>query len=305
MSELEKTADAAPTRRDWHDIEPLLKWGAVAYVFGFGIVLVHTYRLGVPMLQLMEPVNVWIGLPLAVVVYFLDKIYSAVRASMRTTMDSLRNRDRIREQLQASLDERQFLSQVTDIWIKALALFAAPVGLAGLMEQFLHWMTRAGLRMVGKRYGADQPVEPDGSKLNLKIDEEALARVDGMLRRALWIGAVARFLNICLYCFWGLLLCWVYVEMYSVIPQTLGGGKPMAVTLMVSPDAIPKSKEFADWRISNTQPDSEKPEDEKDGFAVPVTLYFRSEHELIVRKGNGPIVSLSDHAVEGIVFDSQ
>jgi len=59
----------------WHTIEPILKWGAVAYGFGFLTVMVHTYLLGVPVLQLIEPVNVWIGAPLAGVVFFLDKLY--------------------------------------------------------------------------------------------------------------------------------------------------------------------------------------------------------------------------------------
>lgn len=301
MAELEKAAGSAASRRDWHDIEPLLKWGAVAYACGFGIVLVHTYRLGVPMLQLMEPVNVWIGLPLAAVVYFLDKIYSAVRKSMQVTVESLRDRDKIRERLKTSLNEGQFFSQMTEIWIKSMALFAAPIGLAGPMERCLHWMMRAYFRIVQKQQGVDQPIELDALKLNLKIDDEMLGRVDKVLRWSLSMGVLARFLNICLYCFWGLLACWVYVEMYSVIPQTLGGGAPMTVTLIVSADAIPKSKEFADWRLDS----GKSVEGEKEGLPVPVTLYFRNEHELIVRKGNGPIVSLSEHAVEGIVFGSR
>ncbi|HYK61081.1 MAG TPA: hypothetical protein VEV85_16735 [Bryobacteraceae bacterium] len=47
----------------------------MAYGFGFLTVMVHTYPLGVPALQLIEPVNVWIGAPLAGVVFFLDKLY--------------------------------------------------------------------------------------------------------------------------------------------------------------------------------------------------------------------------------------
>ena len=49
------------TGAKWHNIEPALKWVAVAYAFGFVTVMLYTYRLGIPVLQLIEPVNVWIG----------------------------------------------------------------------------------------------------------------------------------------------------------------------------------------------------------------------------------------------------
>lgn len=62
------------SKLNWHDIEPILKWAAVAYGFGFLTVMWHTHRLGVPVLQLIEPVNVWIGAPLAIVVFFLEKL---------------------------------------------------------------------------------------------------------------------------------------------------------------------------------------------------------------------------------------
>lgn len=301
MAELEKVVESAAPRRDWHDIEPLLKWGAVAYLCGFGIVLVHTHRLGVPMLQLMEPVNVWIGLPVAVLIYFLDKIYSGVRLSIRTTMGSLRDREKNLQKLATSETQAELFWKVSDLWVKALALFASPLGLAGFTERFFQWMMRAYFRFIEKRFHVDPLAEWKATKLGAEINKEALAQVDRVLSWTVWIAALVRFANLCIYCFVGLVVCWVYVEMYSEIPQTLGGGKPMEVTLVISPDAIPKSKGFANWRGA----DGESGGEAKEGLAVPVTLYFRNEHELIVRKGGGPAVSLSEHAVEGIVFPSR
>jgi len=42
--------------------------------------------------------------------------------------------------------------------------------------------------------------------------------------------------------------------------------------------------------------------DLKGSILVPVTLYFRTENELYIRMGSGPIIAVSDHAIEGIVF---
>ena len=96
-----------------------------------------------------------------------------------------------------------------------------------------------------------------------------------------------------------LVACRLYVvEVFPRIPQSLGGGRPLAVELLVSPDALPQTKEFEDWRTDGAASKTET----KESILIPVTLYFRSEHELIVRKGEGPVISLSDHVIEGIVF---
>jgi len=61
----QKAKGGANPKANWRDIEWILKWAADAYGFGFLTVMWYTHhRLGVPVLQLIEPVNVWIGAPL-------------------------------------------------------------------------------------------------------------------------------------------------------------------------------------------------------------------------------------------------
>lgn len=64
------TSEKSSTEGGWTNIEPFLKWGAVAYGLGFVTVMFHTRKIGIPVIQLVEPVNIWIGLPLAVVLFF-------------------------------------------------------------------------------------------------------------------------------------------------------------------------------------------------------------------------------------------
>jgi hypothetical protein len=45
--------------------------------------MLHTYRLGLPVVELIEPIYIWVGLPLAVVLYFIGQLLAAFRATRR------------------------------------------------------------------------------------------------------------------------------------------------------------------------------------------------------------------------------
>lgn len=101
------------------------------------------------------------------------------------------------------------------------------------------------------------------------------------------------------------LASWLYVQLaFPAIPQSLGGGRPIEVELLVSAEALPDSPEFRDWRPGTEKEQAGQSPVRKPAVLVPVTLYFHTEHELYVRKGSGPILSLSDHAIEGILYNS-
>jgi hypothetical protein len=60
---------------------------------------VHTSRLGVPVVQLIEPIYIWIGAPLARVLFFLGHLIKAFK----------RCRDLLRQELQEARRTPQFL----------------------------------------------------------------------------------------------------------------------------------------------------------------------------------------------------
>ena len=292
-----------PDEASWRNIEPVLKWAGVAYMFGFLIVMLHTYRLGIPTMQLIEPINIWIGAPLAIVGFFLDKLYASAKRAAGSLSQSLKEAAGIRQRFtKDSNDLRTLFDQILDFWFGSMALFASPFGLVGPTKKFYWRLFRIWIALIRKVRGVD-PLAFLAEGGGEQDRERLLNSVEPTLKWTLRIGAFARFLNAGIYILYVFLACWLYVEVYPSIPQTLGGGRPLAVELLVSQDALPPGKEFEDWRRADGRGEESPSQPEaKESIAVPVTLYFRSEHELIVRKGTGPIVSLSDHAIEGIVF---
>jgi surface polysaccharide O-acyltransferase-like enzyme len=76
--------------RDLQDlVETVLKWGALAYAFGFFIVWLHTSGLGIPTIQLADPVYVLIGFPMAVICIILIFLFLKIKSRMNELMQEL------------------------------------------------------------------------------------------------------------------------------------------------------------------------------------------------------------------------
>jgi hypothetical protein len=73
---------------DW--VKSVLAWGSLSYACGFVTVTAHTWRLGLPVIQLIEPIYVWIGLPVAVVAFFSKKLYLYFRVRGSSVAEQLR-----------------------------------------------------------------------------------------------------------------------------------------------------------------------------------------------------------------------
>src|SRR3954447_18291219 len=56
-------------------LERILKWASISYALGFMTVLCNTAPLGVPALQLVEPVQALVGLPLTAVFWAVARLY--------------------------------------------------------------------------------------------------------------------------------------------------------------------------------------------------------------------------------------
>src|SRR5262245_34827949 len=56
------------------DVKTIVAWGSLSYAFGFVTVMLHTWRLGFPVLDLLSAVYVWVGLPLTLVAVFSKQL---------------------------------------------------------------------------------------------------------------------------------------------------------------------------------------------------------------------------------------
>jgi hypothetical protein len=291
---------AVRRRANWQDIEPILKWAAVAYAFGFLTVMLHTHKLGIPVLQLIEPVNIWIGAPLAIVVFFLDKLFGLAKRATADFVQNVTEARQIRDEVTASrVDPLELFGRFSEIMLiiitPTLPLSFLQSAAKSLVSKYIQWKASSIEQLTSSHYrGSEAP------------RQWLLAWMGRVLGWAYLVAAVGRLVN-----FFGMVLliplaCLFYVGIiFPRVPQSLGGGAPITVELLISEEALPKTDVFRDWQPSNgKEPDSAAiPSNElKGSIVVPVTLYYRTEGQLYVRKGSGPIICLSDHAIQGIVF---
>ncbi len=64
-------------------VEIFLAWGSVAYAAGFVTVLAHTARLGIPIIEILKPLYIWIGLPLAIVLFSIKWLWELVNTRVK------------------------------------------------------------------------------------------------------------------------------------------------------------------------------------------------------------------------------
>jgi hypothetical protein len=75
-----RETDPSPVKSS---IEKLVAWASVAYAAGFVTIVIHTARLNIPVLELLEPIYVWVGAPLALVAFFFHSIVQWLRRKGR------------------------------------------------------------------------------------------------------------------------------------------------------------------------------------------------------------------------------
>lgn len=305
-AELPPAAAESPGRTfNWRDLEPILKWTAVAYGFGFLTVMIHTWELGIPVLQLIEPLNIWIGAPLALAFFFSNRLVAYLRGEARKlAVDVKAARSLL---IAASNPDEADLKPLLDRYIQLvvdsveliagpLLLFPLPI-VRWLRNPARKWLTRKMETLV-------QQSQSPGSES---------ARAQKWLRRIVaglqGFTASQRFTNAFLQVLQLPILCLLYIQFaYPNLPQSVGGAKPMPVTLVFTREDLPRGPQFSDWLPSETPapPDPLQPNGEETTttYSIPVMLYLRTENALYVRKGAGPIVSFPEHAVLGVAFDS-
>ena len=285
-SQSDGTNSEAP-QRAWTDIEPVLKWGAVAYAFGFFTVMIHTRKLGLPVLELTEPINIWIGLPLAIVAFFLDKIWNVIKKSQ----------ERLREDLETALQQRDSMKN----WSTPQQLYDSVIEVLDqtriLFRPGSHWLPKKAFRRIlEKRFLR----APDGGAAMLRI----WGRMLFSLRT---VSAVRAFNTVTSYVVAILVACVVYVSaIYPVIPQSMGGGKPTTVRLIVNTEKIPRGAEVIRAMFPTEATTRQQATNEpKASETVAVILHYQTDHAYYVSLRSGPIISLDHDAVDGIIFENR
>jgi hypothetical protein len=202
-------------------LEGVIAWTSVAYASGFFVVLLHTARLGLPVIELIEPVYVWIGLPFAILGFFADRLLSLLRARSMLHRDQLLNALRKSEGGTDLAGEVNFMSGFVDEASRLMPWFVPA-----------KWVAASIGRRIEKMLVAAGPDSERRSKLLRLLDFQMRA-----LRAANAVQGIINLANIAVLTA-GSIFFYV-IEVYPRIPQAYGGGAPISVRLLVDSTKVP------------------------------------------------------------------
>lgn len=261
--------------------ERLIAWASIAYGCGFLIVLIHTARLGVPVLELVKPVYILIGLPLAALGYFSRQIVSWIRATALASRDEVVSA--LREPYISSKDEQSVnVDKFLQAFSQAVPWYFSVRPLAGVSSWLLH-------RVLDR----EQP-HPD-----------RLAAWTGFLDRnariLLFYAALIRLLNrLILIAAIGLVLGLYVWDVYPKLPLAYGGGAPMNVRLLLDTSKLPSDLPYL---TGPAGPASAKVGERAKAFLTPpLELLYITSTDFLVRAPTGSVVALDRDVVTGVVY---
>ena len=256
------------------DVKTVLAWASISYAFGFATVTLHTYRLGLPVLEILSAVYIWIGLPLATVAFFSKRLARLVKAA------AVKRATVLRESWVKATEQ----TDEKDLNVVAMAFsFVATVlpPLSLLEPSLTRLVERAN---IGDSKGAKR------AALYLK-------RLAALVTGARAVFDLAYILYALLT---AIFLVYLYVwQLYPLIPQTLGGGRPRTVQLVILSD---KSAAISPY-IQQQQPTPGPVPVAKSIVTPPLTLLYMTKENYYLQSKDGRRFSLSAAAVEGVVWN--
>lgn len=259
-------------------------WAAVAYGFGFVTVMLHTWRLGLPVIELIHPIYVWVGLPLAAFAYFSRRIVALFRKAVSALAVEMRE-----GWAHAAAPETKGNVDWAADSIAFLKAFSLGALLSRRISNIFENAFLPGLKQFVDQMKDHYP----------KFVEKATPS----LRR---LFGIARVLGACFVAFilfeYAILIClalYFYVwELYPKIPLSLGGGKPSLVSLTVETNALPKGLAPG---VSASSAIGATPS-RKDTVSLQVSLLYLTKESYYVCTSSGTKVSINADAVKSVVW---
>lgn len=261
--------------------EKLIAWASIAYACGFVIVLLHTARIGIPVLDLVKPIYVWIGLPVAAVLFFARQILGWLRsraAANRAEFVGALKTDHSR----LTGDDR---SEVTDRVIDTVAYITPWF----LPRKFVQRIFRSVVDRIFLRVGSRGPDHARTVKI-----------LDAYARGFRATRALLNLSNLVIQTAAGAGLILLYVwTLYPRLPQAYGGGAPAPVRLLIDTAKLPPGL-----------PHVTGPRDSREPAALPlmtpdVSLLYITTAAYWIQTPDARVIALDKSVVMGIVYESK
>jgi protein-S-isoprenylcysteine O-methyltransferase Ste14 len=203
-------------------IGTILGWASISYAFGFFTVLVHTAKLDLPVIDMIEPIYVWVGLPIAAVTFFWRQIFGLVRIEF----------SEIKSDIEANITRRSV--DLTPPEVQAVSLILAMIKATPTVGTLFAKLAQPFVERVISKEAQDlkskSPDQYDRYKRNIhrmRFVSSVFALL-GRVYRLAYYGATIG------------LAFFLYVwAVYPAVPLSLGGGKPAEAQLVIEREAVP------------------------------------------------------------------
>jgi hypothetical protein len=290
-----ETPDGNGPSSPWPFAENIVKLAGLAYAFGFLIVVANTAKLGIPIIQVPEPVNVLIGAIPALLILFWNRYTRFLRSSFTEMNERVAS-------MEARITSLSNQGQSDELWLRTLLelnrdyfdLIFDNLLLLLPMASFVHGALRAASKAAFKSQGA--------RLLGLRRQSELLSRYTAVL---LWGNKVSWLLR-AVYRVTGTTLIiagWFALYVWAVYPnvdQSFGGGRPIDAYLLINREEVPAKAAqlkgiFEEHRDLNT---------EKAVVTKEVCLLYTTADMFYVRapEADAPIIALEREAVGGVIY---
>ena len=282
-------------------LESMLKWASVAYALGFLTVMVNTARIGVPTLQLIDPIQIWVGIPLALVFWLVFEAAKHYRKRAELIANDIQRQEAQFNELFEVAKSGDFVL----LMAKFLELIGNQIPGAAFPLFVIARIQSTWFKRLSGRVGARiKRSEVPSSESTEQKSEEILPVVMGLTkflaRIYVWGSYVSNAMNVAVLLLAASLAYVLFV--YPLIPQSWGGGRPSIVRMSIDEERIsPNENEFhALFPIQRHAAESSK-----SPLSDPLTLLYSTEHAYYIRLSNGEVMQINPEAVSAVIFDAK
>jgi hypothetical protein len=256
--------------------EAIVAWAAIAYAGGFITIMLHTYRIGIPVVQQFEAINVWVGAPLAIVAYLSKSLMALVKRRHANFVEVFKN-------IKEHVNKLKSLSDL-EVFDEYIAAFASLFPFRRLTMFLYRDAFRRQLEKMHEK-------KPEG-----KIGARAMKLVTIIVAFSHGYAAVWRYGGFLVSIALVPTAIFYYVwHAYPKVPQEFGGGRPTIVQLVLSGEAVPENAHNLAGLFAPNQTNTSR-------LTVPLDLLLVSEGFWYLRHTNSAVIAFSADKIASAVW---
>lgn len=269
-------------------LEAILAWGSLSYALGFVTVMAHTARLGIPVIQLIEPIYILVGSPIAIVAFFSRKLWLILKSRTNKLRERLNTHNKEISDILTKSGDLESVKEAEDYLSEKLGKFfnnLFPGVGSVIFILFYIFLKKSRLRThqtVAQVFSAAAKIAAV-----IRVTYESFLEIR---RYAVFIFLIS-LVPI------GTYLYIIYV--YPSLPQSLGGGKSVPVKLILDgkqiPQDTPELRMLFEEEISADKSDLAR-------TTARLEMLYYTDSFIYVRAPGGTTISFDRKAVKGIIW---